>query len=196
MHGAAGGSGLAAVEIGRALGARIIATASTPRKLEATLAYGAHEAINYRTEDFRQRVLDLTDGHGADVVFDPVGGDVFDLSLRCVTPLARLLPIGFAGGRIPQVPANIVLVKNLTIIGLCWGFYMRWGKTRADPALRAKVREMFDDMFQLHAGGLLRCPIDRSLPLSSFAEALRLVETRSLIGKVVLVPDLAAARSA
>jgi NADPH2:quinone reductase len=83
-------------------------------------------------------VLDLTEGQGADVVFDPVGGEVFDESLRCVAPVARLLPIGFASASIPQIPANRVLVKNLTIVGLYWGFYMAWGKTQADSALRAR----------------------------------------------------------
>ena len=118
VHGGAGASGLAAVEIGAALGARVIATAGSAEKAEAARAHGAAHAINYRTESFRDVVLDLTDGRGVDVVFDPVGGDMFDQSLRCVAPLARVLTIGYAAGRIPQVPANIILVKNLSVIGL------------------------------------------------------------------------------
>jgi NADPH2:quinone reductase len=189
VHGAAGASGLAAVEIGRALGATVIATAGGANKVAAVLAHGAHHAIDYRATDFRQAVLDLTQGRGADVVFDPVGGDVFDRSLRCVAPLARLLPIGFASGQIPQIPANILLVKNLTVIGLYWGFYMAWGKTRADVALRAKVRSLFDELLVLFGRGALRCTIDASLPLAEFASALRLVESRAVIGKVVLRPE-------
>lgn len=189
VHGAAGASGLAAVEIGRALGATVIGTAGGADKTAAALAHGAHQAIDYRSTDFRLAVLDLTNGRGADVVFDPVGGDMFDRSLRCVAPLARLLPIGFASGQIPQIPANILLVKNLTVIGLYWGFYMGWGKTRADAALRKKVRVLFDDLFGLFERGALHCAIDASLPLAEVAQALRRVESRAVIGKVVLRPE-------
>jgi len=189
VHGAAGASGLAAVEIGRAMGATVIATAGDDRKLAAVIEYGAHHAINYRKGPFRERVLELTGGRGADVVFDPVGGDVFDESLRCVAPLGRLLPIGFASGRIPEIPANILLVKNLTVIGLYWGFYMAWGKSRADAALREKVRTLFDELFELYANGKIRAPVDRALPLAKFADALRSVESREVIGKIVLLPE-------
>jgi NADPH2:quinone reductase len=188
VHGAAGASGLAAVEIGKALGAHVIATAGSPEKLAAAIAHGADHGIDYRNEDFRRVVLDLTEGRGADVVFDPVGGDVFDKSLRCVAPLARLLPIGFASGSIPQIPANLVLVKNLTIIGLYWGFYMAWGKTQADSATRGRVRKLFADMFGLFDQGKLKPVIDSALPLSGFADALRRVESRAVIGKIVLRP--------
>jgi NADPH2:quinone reductase len=188
VHGAAGASGLAAVEIGRALGARVITTAGGERKVATALAHGAHHTIDHTKEDVRQRVLALTDGRGVDVVFDPVGGDVFDLSLRCVAPLARLLPIGFASGRVPAVPANILLVKNLTVIGLYWGFYMGWGKSRADSPLRRRVRTMFEDLFGLFEAGHLRPLVDDVLPLARFADGLRRVEGRQVIGKVVLEP--------
>jgi NADPH:quinone reductase len=190
VHGAAGASGLAAVEIGHALGARVIATAGGPEKTAVACAHGADHGIDYRAGDFRQPVLDLTEGRGADVVFDPVGGDVFDRSLRCVAPLGRLLPIGFASGQIPQIPANLVLVKNLTVIGLYWGYYMAWGKTQADATLRSKVRSMFAELFSLFEKGALRCTIDQVLPLSQFAEGLQRVESRAVIGKVVLTPKL------
>ncbi|WP_407147133.1 NADPH:quinone oxidoreductase family protein [Bradyrhizobium sp. ORS 86] len=192
VHGAAGASGLAAVEIGRALGARVIATAGGEHKLDAVRRFGAHHAIDYKRQDFREAVLELTNGRGADVVFDPVGGDVFDNSLRCIAPLGRILPIGFASGRIPQIPANIVLVKNLTVIGLYWGFYMAWGKSRANTALRAQVRTLFDELFALFAAGQLGAPVDQTLPLAQFADGLRRVEQRRVIGKVVLVPGEAA----
>ncbi|KIU45360.1 MULTISPECIES: NADPH:quinone oxidoreductase family protein [Bradyrhizobium] len=189
VHGAAGASGLAAVEIGRALGATVIATAGGARKVAVVKDYGADHAIDYRDGGFRDRVLDITGGRGVDVVFDPVGGDVFDESLRCVAPLGRLLPIGFASGRIPEIPANLVLVKNLTVIGLYWGFYMAWGKSKADAALRARVGVLFDELFSLFEAGKLRAPVDRSLPLAQFADALRRVEGREVIGKIVLLPE-------
>jgi NADPH2:quinone reductase len=188
VHGAAGASGLAAVEIGRAIGAQVIATAGGPRKTSAAMQHGAHHAIDHTSGDFRDAVLEITHGHGADVVFDPVGGDVFDNSLRCVAPLARLLPIGFASGRIPEIPANLVLVKNLTVIGLYWGFYMAWGKSKADPATRGRVGELFEQLFGLYGAGKLHPVIDAKLPLSEFAAGLRRVERREAIGKVVLEP--------
>ncbi|WGS19902.1 MULTISPECIES: NADPH:quinone oxidoreductase family protein [unclassified Bradyrhizobium] len=189
VHGAAGASGLAAVEVGRALGATVIATAGGERKIGVVKWYGAHHAIDYLRGGFRDRVLEITGGRGADVVFDPVGGDVFDESLRCVAPLGRLIPMGFAAGRIPEIPANIVLVKNLTVIGLYWGFYMAWGKSKANAALREKVRVLFDELFVLYEVGKLRAPIDRSLPLAKFADAMRSVESREVIGKIVLTPE-------
>ncbi|MCA8926725.1 MAG: NADPH:quinone oxidoreductase family protein [Alphaproteobacteria bacterium] len=189
VHGAAGASGLAAVEIGKALGATVIATAGGEAKGAAACAHGATHVIDHRRDDVRAAVLDLTGGRGADVVFDPVGGDLFDASLRCIAPLGRLLTIGYASGRIPSIPANLLLVKNISAIGLYWGFYMAWGKTQASPALRAKVRGMFGDMFQLFEKGLLRPEVDRELPLASFAEGLRRVQDRGVIGKIVLLPD-------
>ncbi|WP_119421492.1 NADPH:quinone oxidoreductase family protein [Desertibaculum subflavum] len=188
VHGAAGASGLAAVEIGKALGASVIATAGSTDKLAVVRAHGADHAIDYRRQDFRAAVLDLTQGRGADVIFDPVGGDVFDASLRCIAPLGRILPIGFASGRIPQIPANLVLVKNISVIGLYWGFYMAWGKSQADAALRAEVRGLFAELFRLYEAGALRPVTDSVLPLADFAAGLRRVESRGVIGKVVLDP--------
>jgi NADPH2:quinone reductase len=188
VHGAAGASGLAAVEIGRSIGAHVIATAGGEQKTAVARAHGADHVIDYRRDDFRQAVLDLTNGRGADVVFDPVGGDVFDNSLRCVAPLARLLPIGFASGRIPDIPANLILVKNLTVIGLYWGYYMAWGKTKADSATRQKVKTLFAELFELFEQGKLRPLVDITLPLDDFAEGMRRVERREAIGKVVLKP--------
>lgn len=188
VHGAAGASGLAAVEIGRALGATVIATAGSTEKLAVARAHGAAHAINHRDGDFRDAVLDLTDGRGADVIFDPVGGDVFDQSLRCIAPLGRIIPMGFASGRIPQIPANLLLVKNVTVIGLYWGYYMAWGKTKAGPALRAEVPGLFAEMFKLFEAGALDPVTDSRLPLEEFLAGLRRVESRQVIGKVVLLP--------
>ena len=119
--GAAGGVGLAAVEIGKALGARVIAAAGGPEKLAVAREHGADELIDYRAESIRDRVRELTGGLGADVVFDPVGGDAFDQALRAVNWEARMLVIGFAAGRIQAVPANLILVKNISVIGVVWG---------------------------------------------------------------------------
>lgn len=188
VHGGSGASGLAAIEVGRALGARVIATAGGDAKVAIARKHGAHEAIDYRRDDFRQAVLDLTDGRGADVVFDPVGGEVFDKSLRCVAPLARLIPMGFASGQIPSIPANLVLVKNITVIGLYWGYYMGWAKQQPNSALRAQVRGLFDELFSLFEKGLLHPLVDAALPLADFAEGMRRVERRVSIGKVVLRP--------
>jgi NADPH2:quinone reductase len=189
VHGAAGASGLAAVELGRAFGATVIATASSAEKLAVVKAHGATHVINYGHDDFPKTVNVLTNGRGVDVVFDPVGGDVFDASLHCAAPLARIIPIGFASGRIPQIPANVVLVKNLTVIGLYWSYYMGWGKTHADAATRARVSEIFHQLFRLFEQGAIRPVTDCRLPLEDFVTGLRRVQNRAVIGKVVLVPS-------
>ena len=170
VHGAAGGSGLAAVEVGKALGATVVATAGADEKLAVVAEHGADHSINYRREDVRERVLAITGGRGADVVFDPVGGDLFDTSLRCTAPEGRILAIGFAGGRIPQVPANILLVKNITVSGLYWGYYMGWGKSKAPPAQQAEVQDAMAMMFRWYEAGLLRPVTYRTLDLAEFAD--------------------------
>src|SRR5207302_6823406 len=121
--GAAGGVGLTAVEIGKAMGARVIAAASSAEKLEIARQHGAGHLIDYSREDIRERVKAITGGRGVDVIYDPVGGDAFDAGLRSIAWGGRIIIIGFASGRIPQVPANILLVKNIDLIGLYWGSY-------------------------------------------------------------------------
>ena len=133
VHGAAGGSGLAAIELGKVMGAKIIASASSPEKLRVAAEHGADICIDYSVDGFRDIVLANTGGRGADVIFDPVGGKTFDESLRCIAPDGRIIPMGFASGVIPSVPVNIALVKNITVIGLYWGYYMGWGR-QAPPA--------------------------------------------------------------
>jgi NADPH2:quinone reductase len=169
VHGAAGGVGLAAVEIGHALGARVIATAGGQERLAVAREHGADLGIDYRAESIRDRVLELTDGRGADVVFDPVGGDVFAQSLSCVGWGARLLVVGFASGEVPQIPANHVLVKNVSVIGYTLGAYRRNA-----PDL---VRASFAELFEWHAAGRLRPHVSSVLPLARAAEALRLLLT-------------------
>src|SRR5439155_16236154 len=149
VHGAGGGSGLTAVEVGKAMGAVVIASAGGADKLSAARDAGADHLIDYRQEDLRTRVLELTDGRGADVIFDPVGGDAFAASMRCIAPEGRIIPMGFASGVIPQIPANILLVKNVTVIGFYYGWYNGWGgkapPTPAEAASLAKRRAMVMD---------------------------------------------------
>ena len=179
VHGAAGGVGLAAVEVGKALGAEVIATAGGPEKLAVARDHGADHLIDYRREDIREKVKTITGGRGAHVVFDPVGGDVFDASLRCVARGGRLLVIGFAAGRIPQIPANILLVKNLTVHGIHYGAYRK-----EDPA---RLPAQFAQLFAWCEAGKLKPHVSHRLPLDQAPAALELLTGRRATGKVVLV---------
>ena len=187
VHGAAGGSGLAALEIGKALGATVIATAGSKEKIAVLAAHGADHAADHRS-DWRGRVLELTGGRGADVVYDPVGGDAFDESLRCIAPDGRIIPMGFASGRIPSVAANIVLVKNITVIGIYWGYYFGWGRQPVPPGMDARLREAYRQMFDWIRSGLLSPRVHAALPLADFREALRMIASREVIGRVVMLP--------
>jgi NADPH2:quinone reductase len=188
VHGAAGGSGLAAVELGKLLGARVIATAGSPEKVQAALDHGADVGIDYRSQNFREAVLSCTQGRGADVIFDPVGGGTFDESLRCIAPEGRIAPMGFAGGEIPQIPANILLVKNITVIGLYWGYYMGWARQPRPDGMEEKVRGAFDEMLAWTADGRLRPHTWRRYALDDFRQALAAISSREVIGRVVLNP--------
>lgn len=186
VHGAGGGSGLSAVILGRAMGARVIGTASSAGKRAAAMAAGADTVIDSRQEDLRLRVLELTQERGANVVFDPVGGDIFDQSLRCVAPEARLVCYGFASGRIPQIPANILLVKNVTAIGYYWGYYLGWGRQLPAPQNFARLRQTMTMLMQWAADGKLPpMPVTR-FAVEDFRAAMRKVEAREAIGKIVL----------
>jgi NADPH2:quinone reductase len=180
VHGAAGGVGLAAVQLGKALAARVIATAGTPEKLEVARRAGADVLIDYRTEDWIERVKAVTGGEGADVIYDPVGGDVFDGSTKCIAFEGRLLTIGFAGGRIPTLAMNRVLLKNFSVVGVHWGYYQR----RGSPL----VGEWMDALLKLYDQGRIRPVIYRTYPLREAAAALRALAARESYGKVVLVP--------
>ncbi|WP_366555639.1 NADPH:quinone oxidoreductase family protein [Aquibaculum sediminis] len=178
VHGAAGGTGLAAVEVGKALGATVIATAGSADKLAIAQEHGADHLIDYREEDLRARVKEITGGRGADVVFDPVGGKVFDASLRCTAWEGRLVVIGFAAGEVQQIPANLLLVKNLAAFGFYWGSYRKNAPER--------VRTQFEQLAAWAAEGKLKPHVSHRLPLARGAEALRLLEQRVATGKVVL----------
>jgi len=177
--GAAGGVGLTAVEIGKAMGARVIAGASTADKLAVARERGADETVNYATEKLTERVLALTDGKGADVCFDPVGGDLFDAALSALGWGGRILLVGFVGG-VPQIPANRLLVKHRAALGSSLR-YFRW---HAPDKLRRSVEELFG----WYGEGKLRPCITHRLPLGQSVEAIRLLTDRKAHGKIVVVP--------
>jgi NADPH2:quinone reductase len=178
VHGAAGGVGLTAVEIGKAMGAEVIATASSAEKLAIAKSRGADHLIDYSSEDVRERVRALTEGRGANVVYDPVGGDAFDASLRCIAWEGRIIVIGFAGGRVPQIPANLVLVKNCDIIGFYWGSYRKH-----NPAV---VRASYETLFTWFTEGRLKPLVSERFDLAEVAQAMQALRGRRSTGKVVL----------
>ena len=180
VHAAAGGVGIAAVQIGKALGARVIATAGGKEKLDVALRNGADEAIDYRAEDFVARVLELTDGKGADIIYDSVGGDVFDQSMKCIAWNGRLLVIGFASGRIPEVKANRILLKNIAVMGLNWG-----GHSVKDPK---RVPEVLGALFELHAAGTVKPVVYKRYSLDAVPVALSELGSRKTYGKLVITP--------
>ena len=179
--GASGGVGLAAVEIGKALGARVIAAASSPEKLAIAKEHGADELINYATEDLKERVKELTGGNGADVIYDPVGGDAFDQCLRAINWDGRLLVIGFASGRIPQAPANLPLLKGSSIVGVFWGAFVN-----RDPETNYRN---FQHLFQLYDEGKIRPSVSKTYSLEQAADALNDLMQRRATGKLVLTPQ-------
>ncbi len=176
--GAAGGVGLTAVEIGKQLGARVIAAAGGPDKLAIAREHGADELIDYRIESIRDRIRELTGGLGADVVYDPVGGDVFDQALRAVNWEARMLVIGFAAGRIQSVPANLVLVKNISVIGVVWG-----AQAARDPVL---ISRNLAELLRWWEAGRLKPVVARTFKLAEAGTAMEALLSRRYAGKIVL----------
>ena len=176
--GAAGGVGLAAIEIGRILGARVIACASTDDKLAVCREHGADETINYATEDLRDRIKALTGGNGADVVYDPVGGSYTELALRSIAWRGRLLVVGFAAGEIPRIPLNLTLLKGCSIVGVFWGDF-----ARREPEHFAEAMARLGGWY---AEGRLKPHISATFPLDRAADALALMAARKATGKVVL----------
>jgi NADPH:quinone reductase len=176
--GASGGVGLAAVEIGKALGARVLAAASTAEKLEIARQHGADELIDYSRADLKAQVMDLTAGLGVDVCFDCVGGDAFDAASRSMAYGGRLLVVGFASGRIPLLPANLPLLKGYQVCGVWWNNFV----TREPGVNRANLEDL-GDLFRL---GALRPLVSRTFPLAEAVSALNEVLGRGVIGKLVL----------
>jgi len=180
VHAGAGGVGSAAIQLGKAAGARVIATAGGERKVEVCRDLGADHVVDYTTEDFVPIVKEVTGGHGADVVYDPVGGDVFDKSRKCIAFEGRLVVVGFTSGRIPEAPANHLLVKNYSVVGLHWGLYRKH-----DPAVFGAVHQ---ELTRLVEAGAIDPLVSQALPLEQAPQALKALADRSTVGKVVLVP--------
>ena len=176
--GAAGGVGLAAIEIGSALGARVIAAASSEAKLAVCREHGADATINYATEDLRKRVQALTEGRGVDVVYDPVGGAYSEAAFRSLAWRGRLLVVGFAAGEIPKLPLNLALLKGAAAVGVFWGDF-----ARREPQIFA---ESVSQLTRWYAEGRLRPHVSQTLPLAKAAEALKLLASREAKGKIVL----------
>jgi NADPH2:quinone reductase len=180
VHAAAGGVGSTAVQIGKALGARVIATVGGGDKVEIARELGADEVIDYRVDDFVARVHEITGGSGADVIYDPVGGDVFDRSLKCIAWNGRLLVVGFASGRIPEVKTNRIMLKNIAVTGIHWGAYLE-----KEPQ---RVQETFDGLLALYREGLIKPLIFNTYPLEDLPSALGELASRKTHGKLIITP--------
>lgn len=179
VHGAGGGVGLAAVDVGKLMGATVIATASTEAKLAVAEELGADHLIDY-TQGFREKVKELTGGLGADVIYDPVGGDVFDESTRCIAPFGRILIVGFTGGRPALAKTNHLLIKDAEAIGFNLG-----ALPQRDPEWAARNQRT---MMNWLGAGRIRPYVSHRLPIEQAADALRLIEGREVIGKVIVLP--------
>jgi len=178
VHGAAGGVGLAAVDIGKLYGATVIATAGSDAKLDVVRQLGADHLINY-TDGFREQVKELTGGRGADVIYDPVGGDVFDESMRCIAPFGRILIVGFTSGRVGLAKTNHLLIKDASVIGFTVG-----GLQRHDPAW---AKRNADVLMGWLASARIKPHISHRVPLARTADALKLIIERKVIGKAIIV---------
>jgi NADPH2:quinone reductase len=178
VHAAAGGVGLSAMQIGKALGARVIATAGGEEKLQFCLSEGAEHAIDYRNPEWVDRVREITGGRGADVIYDPVGGEVFELSTKCIASEGRLLVIGFAGGTIPSIAANRILLKQISIIGVYWGGYLEHHPGYMQEAQAA--------LFRMYSAGEIKPVVSRAYPLADAVKALQALASRQTFAKVVL----------
>ncbi|MHA6198311.1 NADPH:quinone oxidoreductase family protein [Pseudomonas wadenswilerensis] len=176
--GASGGVGLAAVEIGKALGARVIAAASSAEKLETARAAGADELIDYSQASLKEEIKRLTGGKGVDVIYDPVGGDLFDQAVRGLAWNGRLLVVGFTSGRIPELPANLVLLKGAAVLGVFWGSFAQ--RQPADNAAN------FKQLFAWFAEGKLEPLVSKTYPLAEAGQAIEQLATRKALGKLVV----------
>jgi NADPH:quinone reductase len=181
VHAGASGVGMAAIQLGKAFGARVIATAGSAEKLEFCRSLGADHALSYADDGWVGEVKQITAGRGADVIYDPVGGDVFDLSTRCIAPDGRLLVIGFASGRIPSIAANRILLKNIAIVGVFWG-----RQTEPRPQSLAESQAA---IFEMYRSGAVRPVVSQTHPLAEAQRALQDLAQRRVLGKAVLVMD-------
>ena len=181
VHGAAGGVGLAAVELAHNMGAKVIAVASSDEKLDKIKAHVPVEAVLNSQNGFRQQVKEITDGKGADIIYDPVGGDIFDESVRCIAWGGRLLVVGFASGRIPDISVNMPLIKGFSVVGVRAGEY-----GRRDPQAGA---ENLATIWDMAAKGEITPYVHCELPLGQWRQAFALMESRQLVGRVIIDPS-------
>ncbi|MBL8379369.1 MAG: NADPH:quinone oxidoreductase family protein [Burkholderiales bacterium] len=179
--GAAGGVGIAAIEIAKIIGARVIAAASSAEKLAVCKAHGADELINYASEDMRERLKVLTGGKGVDVIYDPVGGGYSEPALRSIAWRGRFLVVGFANGEIPKIPLNLTLLKGCAIVGVFWGDF-----ARREPKPNY---EMMKELFTWLGEGRIKPHISARYPLAKTAAALNAMAARQVTGKVVILPE-------
>jgi NADPH2:quinone reductase len=180
--GATGGVGTAAIEIGKVLGAKIIAAGGSDEKLAVVKEkFGVEHVVNYQSSSLKDQVKGLTSGAGADVIYDAVGGDLFEQSLRCINWDGRLLVVGFAGGTIPQAKANLILLKGCSVVGVFWGAF-----TAREPETN---RRNFAELFGWFEQGKLRPHISHRFPLARAADALAAIVNRQVVGKAVIVMD-------
>lgn len=179
VHAGASGVGMAAIQLGRAFGARVIATAGSPEKLDFARRQGAEHVLDYNSETWVDQVKQLTGDRGADVIFDPVGGDIFDLSSKCIAPEGRLLVIGFASGRIPSIAANRILLKNMSVVGVFWGSH-----TKAHPASTRESQLILESLWK---EGKIRPEISQTWPLAELPRAMQALAERKVLGKAVVL---------
>ncbi len=176
--GAAGGVGLAAVELGKAMGARVIAAASSPEKLKVARQAGADDLIDYSDGELKEKVKALTEGRGADVIYDPVGGPLFDQCMRCINWNGRVLVVGFVGGDIPKVPTNLVLLKNCQVVGVFYGAF--------SARFPADNEQNFAKLIGMFADGKLHAVVGAEYPLTDYVKALNCLSQRRAVGKIVV----------
>jgi len=179
VHAGASGVGMSAIQLGRAFGARVISTAGSPEKLEFARRQGAEHVLDYTDAGWPDQVKQITSDHGADVIYDPVGGDVFDLSTKCIASEGRLLVIGFASGRIPSIAANRILLKNMSVVGVFWG-----GHTKVHANYMAQTQSALESLW---AEGKIRPEVSHTWPLAELPQAMRALAARQVLGKAVLV---------
>ena len=179
VHAGASGVGMSAIQIGKAMGARVIATASTAEKRAFAMAQGAEVAIDYTNAAWVDEVKQLTGGRGADVIYDPVGGDIFDQSNKCIAPFGRHLVIGFASGRIPALAANRALLKNMSLVGVFWG-----GHVAANPSYPAEAHAA---LMRMYEKGQIKPVVGRRGSLTDAPTMLRELANRTVVGKAVAV---------
>ena len=181
VHAGASGVGTAAIQLGKSMGARVIATAGSPQKLEFCRAQGADYVLSYRDANWIEAVNEISGKHGVDVIYDPVGGDVFDLSTKVVAPDGRLLVVGFTSGRIPTLAANRALLKNMSLVGAFWGRHCD-----ENPGYMASVHEK---LMELYSSGAIDPPVGARYPLEAAPHGIRDLANRKVLGKAVLTID-------